>query len=241
MMNVAYKTDVGLVRKKNEDSFYIDDKLDLLIIADGVGGHQAGEVASQMAVKIIPVMLKKIFKKKDQIQIQDQILEAIYKTNEKILITAKDFSLNGMGTTLVLAFCIDNKIHITHVGDSRAYLVRQNKLELVTEDHSVVFRLLKTGELTEEEAQHHPLKHMITQSLGNKSHIFPDINCFTWSRGDFLLLCSDGLTDMVEDKKIEEIILLEDRNLDAKCEKLVELAKKRGGKDNITIILACNK
>lgn len=180
-----------------------------------------------------------ILKKKDRIQ--DLILEAVYKTHEDILIAAEDSSLNGMGTTLVLAFCIDNKIYITHVGDSRAYLVRQNKLELVTEDHSVVFRLLKNGELTQEEAQHHPLKHMITQSLGNKSHIFPDINCFTWSKGDYLLLCSDGLTDMVEDKKIEEIILLENRDLDAKCENLVELAKKRGGKDNITIILACNK
>ena len=238
-MNVAHKTDVGLVRKKNEDSFYIDDKLNLLIIADGVGGHQAGEVASQMAVKIIPAMIKEILKKEDRIQ--DQILEAVYKTHEDILIAAEDSLLNGMGTTLVLAFYIDNKIYITHVGDSRAYLVRQNKLELVTEDHSVVFQLLKTGELTQEEAQHHPLKHMITQSLGNKSHIFPDINCFTWSKGDYLLLCSDGLTDMVEDKKIEEIILLENRDLDAKCEKLLELAKKRGGKDNITIILACNE
>ena len=240
MMKIAYKTDVGLVRKGNEDSLYVDEKLGLLIVADGIGGYQAGEVASQMAVEIIPPMLKDELEEKGQIQ--KRILEAIYKANDEILAAVgKDPSLKGMGTTVVLALCNDDEIYIAHVGDSRAYLVRKNKLEQVTEDHSVAFQLLKAGRITVEEARHHPLRHVITQALGTQSYLVPDINSFTWSKGGYLLLCSDGLTDMVEDKTIEEVVLREKGNLKAKCERMVELAKEAGGRDNITVILACNK
>lgn len=238
-MNIAYITDVGLVREDNEDSHYVDEELGLLIVADGIGGHQAGEVASQMAVEIIPLMLKMVLEKKDQIQ--KHILEAMYKANEEILAAADDPSLKGMGTTVVLALCKGDEIYIAHVGDSRAYLVRQNKMEQVTEDHSVVCQLLKAGKITREEARNHHLGHIITQAIGSQSYISPDINSFTWSEGDYLLLCSDGLTDLVEDEKIEGIILMEDGDLDAKCGRLVELAKRQGGKDNITVILACNE
>lgn len=239
MMKIAYKTDVGLVREGNEDSLHVDEKAGLLIVADGIGGHQAGEVASQMAVEIIASMLKDGSEKQDTIR--KLIIEAIFKTNEDIIhAAAKDISLQGMGTTIVLALCTDKKIHIAHVGDSRAYLIRQNKIEQVTEDHSVVTQLLKAGKITQQEARHHHLGNIITQSLGIRSYLAPDFNSFTWSTGDYLLLCSDGLTDMVDDEKIEETIL-EQIDLDTKCNKLVELAKKAGGKDNITIILADNR
>jgi len=237
-MNITYVTDVGLVRENNEDRLYVSEELGLLIVADGVGGHQAGEVASQMAVEIIPLMLKMVLEKKDQIQ--KHILEAIYKTNEAILAAANDPSLKGMGTTVVLALCMGDEICIAHVGDSRAYLVRQNKMEQVTEDHSIVFQLLKSGKITRKEARHHHLGHVITQALGSQSWISPDINSYAWSEGDYLLLCSDGLTDLVEDEKIEETLLTEDRDLESKCGRLVELAKSAGGKDNITMILVCN-
>ena len=238
-MNIAYITDVGLVREGNEDSLYVGEDLGLLIVADGIGGHQAGEVASQMAVEIISLMLKMVLEKKDQIQ--KHILEAMYKANEEILAAADDPSLKGMGTTVVLALCKGDEIYIAHVGDSRAYLVRQNKMEQVTEDHSVVGQLLKAGKITREEARNHHLGHIITQAIGSQSYISPDIHSFTWSEGDYLLLCSDGLTDLVEDEKIEGTILMGDGDLDAKCGRLVELAKRQGGKDNITVILACNE
>lgn len=240
-MNIAHITDVGLVRVINEDNLYVDEELGLLIVADGIGGHQAGEVASQMAVEIISSMLKDGSEKKDQIQ--EHILEAIFKANEEILAAAaKDSSLDGMGTTVVLALCRGDEVHIAHVGDSRAYMVRQNKMEQVTEDHSVVTQLLKAGKITREEARHHHLGYIITQSIGGRrSYMVLDIKAFTWSKGDYLLLCSDGLTDMVEDEKIEEMISKEDRVLKGKCERLVELAKAQGGRDNITMILACNE
>ena len=240
-MNIAYKTDVGLVREGNEDSLYVDEELGLLIVADGIGGHQAGEVASQMAADTIPSVLMSKVKPEKKDQIQRRIHEAIYKANEEIhAAVEKDPSLGGMGTTVVLALCRDDEIYIAHVGDSRAYLFRKNRMERVTEDHSVVFQLLKAGKITPEEMRGHPLRHIITQSLGS-SYLTPDINSFQWSHGDYVLLCSDGLTDFVEDEMIEKVVINADLDLEGKCEKLIELAKENGGADNITVILACNE
>ncbi len=240
-MKTACKTDIGLNRKNNEDSFFVNVELGLLIVADGIGGHQAGEVASQMAVDTIPSVLMSKVKPEKKDQIQKHILEAIFKANEEILAAVeKDPLLEGMGTTVVLAVCRDDIVDIAHVGDSRAYLIRKNQMELVTEDHSAVFQLLKAGKITPEEMRYHPLRHMITQALGS-SYPNPDINRFQWSHGDYVLLCSDGLTDFVEAEMIEKVVLNADLDIEGKCKKLIDLAKENGGADNITVILACNE
>lgn len=240
-MKTACKTDIGLNRKNNEDSLYVDEELGLLIVADGIGGHQAGEVASQMAVATIAFILESKLKSEKRDKIQKHIIEAIYKANEEIFAAVeKDPSLEGMGTTVVLALCRADNVYIAHVGDSRAYLFRKNRMERVTEDHSVVFQLLKAGKITPEEMRYHPLRHMITQALGS-SYPAPDINSFQWSHGDYVLLCSDGLTDFVEDEMIEKVVINADLDIEGKCENLIEMAKEKGGADNITVILACNE
>lgn len=235
-MITAYKTDVGLLRKNNEDRLYVDNELGLLIVADGMGGHQAGEVASQIAIDTIPSMLK--LKAVGNAQIQKQILAALFKANKEILIAVeKNPSFKEMGTTVVLALCRGDNIYIAHVGDSRAYLVRQNEIICLTEDHSIVNNLLKAGKITHEEARNHYHSHIITQALGSQSNLVPDVNSFTWSKGDYLLLCSDGLTDMVRDNRIKEVILKKG-SLQKKVDKHIKMAKAQGGKDNITVILA---
>lgn len=235
-MIAAYKTDVGLLRKNNEDRLYVDNELGLLIVADGMGGHRAGEVASQIAIDTIPSMLK--LKAVGTAQIQKQILAALFKANEEILTAGEtNPSFKEMGTTVVLALCRGDNIYIAHVGDSRAYIVRQNEIKCLTEDHSIVNNLLKAGKITHEEAVNHHQSHIITQALGSQSNIVPDVNSFTWSKGDYLLLCSDGLTDMVRDNRIKEVILKKG-SLQEKVDRPIKMAKAQGGKDNITVILA---
>ena len=235
-MITAYKTDVGLLRKKNEDRLYVDNELGLLIVADGMGGHRAGEVASQIAIDTIPSMLK--LKAVGKAQIQKQILAALFKANEEILTAVEtNPSFKGMGTTVVLALCRGDNIYIAHVGDSRAYLVRQNEIKCLTEDHSIVNNLLKAGKITHEEAVNHHHSHIITQALGSQSNLVPDVNSFKWSKGDYLFLCSDGLTDMLRDNRINEVILKKG-SLQEKVDKHIKMAKAQGGKDNITVILA---
>jgi protein phosphatase len=146
-------------------------------------------------------------------------------------------SLRGMGTTAVLALCQGERVHIAHVGDSRAYLLHHGELRQLTEDHSVVAQLIKAGELTPRGGRRHPLRHLITRSLGSREAV-ADLLCITWRAGDHLLLCSDGLTNMVEDHDIKELILAADTDVQAACEALVARANANGGEDNISVILA---
>ena len=230
-MKVAYRSDVGLVRTENEDSLFVDEGTGLFIVADGVGGEAAGKMASHTAVVEIASVLKNI--KKDR---EKRILEALFKAHERILTLVKeDPSLTGMCTTVIVALCQNDCIHVAHVGDSRAYLI-QESTKLLTEDHSIVNQLVKSGKMTVEEARYHSLRNIITQALGGPSPLIPDYNTFSWGRGDHLLLCSDGLSDMVEDSKIGKIVL-EKTSIEEKCEKLIAAAKENGGKDNISVIL----
>src|SRR5437870_6664275 len=233
-------SDVGCVREVNEDSgAYIqpDDpevlasKGLLILVADGMGGHSAGEVASRMAVEVITrtyyedggdpqTALKKAFREANR---------AIHKTAEK------DESKTGMGTTCT-ALVLQNGTAISaHVGDSRLYLVRDGAIYLMTEDHSAVMEMVKAGLLTLEQARHHPDKNVILRAMG--SH--PEVEVTTWQEpfpvraGDSFLLCSDGLYDLVEDEEIKQIVMLGDPQ--PACENLIALAKERGGHDNITV------
>lgn len=236
----GYKSDIGKVREINEDSFYLDQEGGIFVVADGMGGHEGGEVASEMAVKIIPESLKDTISK-DALEenIYDVIMKALLKANEGIRMKAEeDPLLRGMGTTIVLALCHSDDIYISHVGDSRAYLIRNRSIKQLTEDHSVVVQMVKAGNITKEEAKTHRFKHMLSQALGTSIHIAPDIQKFRWEKEDYILLCTDGLTDMLDDQELLSTVLeCSEGEPEEGCEMLVDLANKKGGKDNITAIL----
>jgi PPM family protein phosphatase len=239
IMKVAARSDVGRVRTNNEDYLLIDERLGLLIVADGMGGHAGGEVASSMAIATITAYVQGQLVGPEQIEPTAALLQdAIRTADEAIWMQAQARrELQGMGTTVVLALCQGDQVHLAHVGDSRAYLLHEGGLRQVTEDHSVVARLIKAGQLTPRKARSHPLRHQITRSLGSREAV-ADLNYVTWQPGNYLLLCSDGLTNMVEDRHIEAVILQAGGDVQTACEALVARANANGGQDNISVILA---
>ncbi len=236
-------SDVGCVRELNEDSFCIygfDEEKDVgfCVLADGMGGHNAGEVASQSAVKFIAEELNKLLVLKAYTNIPQKLREALEKANDKVYkMSCEDSNRSGMGTTVVAAFICRGKVYIANVGDSRAYAVYDDEIFRITTDHSVVEELIKAGSITEEEARNHPQKNVITRALGTDAGILTDIFECEFKAGDTLLICSDGLTTMVEDKRICEIIN-EEKNVEDAAKRLSVAAKASGGIDNITVICA---
>jgi PPM family protein phosphatase len=238
-MKVAAKSDIGRMRKNNEDCLLVDEQLGLLIIADGMGGHAGGEVASATAVETITAYVKAHLTGHEPADQMTVLLQAAIRTADEAIWTNAQAhrELRDMGTTVVLALYQGNQVHIAHVGDSRAYLLHHGELLQLTEDHSVVARLIKAGQLTPKAARSHPLSHQITRYLGSRDAV-AELQCVTWQRGDYLLLCSDGLTNMVEDDHIEALMLGGDRDVQAICEALIARANAYGGQDNISVILA---
>jgi PPM family protein phosphatase len=238
-MKAAAKSDVGRVRTNNEDRLLIDEPLGLLVVADGMGGHAGGEVASAMAVTAVAAYVKNSLVRPGPANQTAALLRAAIRTADEAIWTHAytHHDLRGMGTTVVLALCQGEQVHIAHVGDSRAYLLHHGELRQLTEDHSVVARLIKTGRLTPRRGRTHPLRHQITRSLGSRQAV-ADLLCMTWQAGDYLLLCSDGLTNMVEDHDIKELILQGNTDVRAACEALVTRANANGGEDNTSVILA---
>jgi PPM family protein phosphatase len=235
-MKVASMTDAGLLRKINEDSFFVDEKLGLLIVADGMGGHAGGEVASRVAVSTISSLIKTSAPGE---QAPNLIRHAIEQANLAIYSEAEaDPALHGMGTTLVLAYCRGDDIHLAHLGDSRAYLIRNGSIEQLTEDHSLVAQMVRDGQLTTEEAPHFQMRNVVTRSLGNQKTVEPDVARVEWGPGDFLLLCSDGLTNMVDHSELRALISQGGLNIEQSCREVVDLANQNGGRDNITAVLA---
>jgi PPM family protein phosphatase len=207
IMKVAAKSDVGRVRTNNEDCLLIDEPLGLLVVADGMGGHAGGEVASAMAITAVAAYVKTYVGRREPAPHMAALLQAAIRTADEAIWTHAHTHDNlwGMGTTVVLALCQGEQVHIAHVGDSRAYLLHRGKFRQLTEDHSVVAQLIKAGRLTPQRGRTHPLRHQITRSLGSREAV-ADLLCITWQAGDYLLLCSDGLTTMVEDHDIKELI-----------------------------------
>ena len=238
-MNVSALTDVGLVRNNNEDSFYksTDFDLPLFVVADGMGGHNAGETASKMAIEIV----KKYFvENKNSLNSEKRLIsiikDSIKEANEKIYKLSKDDKLcSGMGTTITLAYILGGKIYIGHVGDSRAYIINNSHICQITEDHSLVQELVKSGSITIEECKTHPQRNMITRAVGTSEDIEVDIIIKTFNQNDILFICSDGLSNMVNDNDIIHIFNNESLIKKA-CENLIKKAKDNGGKDNITVI-----
>jgi len=224
----AALSDVGRNRELNEDNYLV--KGSIFAVADGMGGHLAGEVASNIALKSVARNLKKIRPPAAQISKAFQI------AHEQIIKQAKhNTNQRGMGTTLTLAAIVGKNLWFGHVGDSRAYLYRQGKLSQLTEDHTLVARLVKEGKISAQDARTHPKQHVITRAIGGQEELEADVFSIKIQRGDRLLLCTDGLTTMLDDKEIESIISLVNGQEAARL--LVDKANKKGGYDNITVIV----
>ncbi len=226
----AYKTDTGRQRHANEDSYFA--RAPLFAVADGMGGAQAGEVASRIAASA--------FEQRRQGSSSEpaegQLEEIAQAANRKIhQLAQEDSSRAGMGTTLTSALVRGNEVALGHVGDSRAYVLRNGQLKRLTKDHSLVEELRRQGRLTEEEAEEHPQRSIITRALGPEPNVNVDTMTFPARDGDVFLLCSDGLTTMVSDDEIRQI-LVSSRSLRSAVSKLIEAANRGGGRDNITAI-----
>lgn len=242
---VVVRTDLGNIRLNNEDNglFYriadeqvIREKGYLLLVADGMGGHQAGEVASRMAAEIIS---QEYFKSEKNGGIEKSLRRAFLAANQQIFQSAsRHKEQQGMGTTCTALVVTDQHIYFGHVGDSRAYLWKKSGIHRITEDHTYVMELVRSGEISREEAETHPKRNILTNAMGTKPEVKVDTGKFSlpFETGDRLFLCSDGLYDYLQDAEIAQ--WLSTHGIAEAAEGLIKEAKNRGGHDNITIVLA---
>jgi serine/threonine protein phosphatase PrpC len=242
-VKIAGFTDIGLRRNHNEDHIGFNQQHAIAVLADGMGGHQAGEVAAHMAVNSVLEKLQKLCEGKSSVPItSSQLLEFVSNTisHSNTVIFNSAASINehkGMGTTLVAAVIKDSKIYAGHVGDSRLYLFRGRALRRITRDHSLVQDLIDKGFYTEEEAKSASVGHIVTRALGTKAEVEVDTIEHDAQLNDVLLLCSDGLSDMVADWQIEETLADHQKDINEIAKRLIMLANRNGGKDNISVIL----
>lgn len=239
-------SNVGMKRSQNEDSYLMSDELGLYVVADGMGGHVGGEYASRLAVTTIEEVLRHFLTDPDATVISgvnsvgskrgDQLSFSINEASRRIYEEAQNNSaLKGMGTTAVGVIINDGDAYFANVGDSRAYLIRRGEGTQITVDHSLVNEQIREGILSPEDAKNHKLKNIITRSVGYQEEVEADIQHLSLENDDRILLCSDGLSNLVTDEEIEEIVSNEE--LRDACKKLVDLANSRGGDDNITVII----
>ncbi len=232
-------TDPGMIRPVNQDSYYIDPQGRFFIVADGMGGHAGGQEASQIAVEKIKSHLDENWD--SETSCDNLLQDALQKANEGILADQSEHPERGdMGTTAVVVLFRNNESWYAHIGDSRLYRFRDSQLEQITEDHTWVARALKMGDITPEQAKIHPWRHVLFQCLGRKDLKQVDVFSFDVQPGDFLLLCSDGLTEEVSDEEIAEI-LRADSSCKQRAIELVNSAKESGGSDNITVVIVAQE
>ncbi len=227
--HVGVITDTGRKRRRNEDAYVCEPPL--FAIADGMGGAQAGEVASRLAAAALRESGAKTLG--GERRISDLIQEANRRVYDR---SSTDPNTSGMGTTITVALVENDNVAFGHVGDSRAYLIRDGRMEQVTEDHSLVNELLKSGKLSREEAESHPQRSVITRALGTDPDVDVDTFTIAAEAGDVFLLCSDGLTDMVGEGEILELVERNRDNLNGALKSLVKAANRSGGDDNITVV-----
>jgi PPM family protein phosphatase len=226
-------TDIGNYRDKNEDFYFCNDNL--FIVADGMGGHKAGEVASRTAVENFVEYFQKNIKKKSQ-NIKEFMISSIDFANNKVFkLSHEENDYSNMGTTFTGCYIDDNKAHVIHAGDSRLYLKNSKEFKLLTSDHTMVGELFRKGLLTYEETFNHPQRNYLTNVLGTGDELTPDYFSFDLGENDIILLCSDGLNSMLKDAFISKIIN-QFKKPEKITEKLIYWAKNKGGLDNITII-----
>lgn len=237
-MQIFSKTDRGRVRTDNQDAYFagkITDDSVFAVVCDGMGGANAGNVASELAVRHISEYVIRSYRDGMNMTDTEKTLKnAIVSANISLYDKAvNNAELAGMGTTAVAAFVKDGTAVIAHVGDSRIYLVN-GEIKQLTRDHSVVQSLIESGKITPEDAKVHPRKNVITRALGAEENVAVDSDCLNLSNGDTLLLCSDGLTNFLDDKDI--LTVFQNSDISAVAERLVEEANKNGGGDNITVV-----
>lgn len=239
-MRAFARSDIGKVREMNQDNYYIsgpDDEIKLFIVADGMGGYKGGEIASKLAIEATKNYIVSNFSNTEKVkeQILDLIKNAVEYANMVVYEKSTEVEeLNGMGTTIDVALIYLGKIYIGHVGDSRIYRLRREFFRKLTVDHSYVEQLLKQGNITKEEAYNHPKKNMLTKALGCTAFVEPDVMIKGFQKDDILLMCTDGLTNMVKENEIYEIIK---ENPEKATKTLVDKAIENGGQDNITAVI----
>ena len=234
-LGAAARTDVGRKRRGNEDCYAAAEDLGLYLVADGMGGHNAGQVASEIAAQASVDALRTLVDA--SASLTDKLRYSVAAANREILDTAqRKPELSGMGTTLVALLVGPDRVALAHVGDSRAYLIRAGRIRQLTDDHSLVAELVRRHEITETAARGHPHRHVLTRALGVRRSVEPDLAELTPASEDIFVLCSDGLTGHVRDAEIAEVATTAG-DLDSACEQLVDLANDRGGEDNITVLL----
>jgi PPM family protein phosphatase len=245
-LQIVSRSDAGMVRSHNEDAVFTSTACGLVILADGMGGYNAGEVASSMATTLLGSELEKIFARTEpQSRTSDgrsaahQAIESeIGRANAAIFQAAQSQpQYGGMGTTLVMALFYDNSMTVAHIGDSRLYRVRSGRLELMTRDHSLLQEQIDSGMITPEEARRSQNRNLVTRALGVDPAVEAEIRDYDTQPGDLYLLCSDGLNDMVEDEGIELTLQALGGDLDLAATQLVQMANDNGGRDNVSVIL----
>ena len=242
---MAGKTDTGRKRDHNEDFIAWDAERGLALLADGMGGHNAGDVASRMSVESIEMNLLAALEQPlpdsaedDVSSLANLLNQAVNAANSAVFAAGEENEQQkGMGTTLVALMLHDERAVAAHVGDSRLYRLHGRELSAVTSDHSLVRQMMEEGVMTEEEAQESPFTHVITQAVGVREAVNAEIQEFEAQAGDVYLLCSDGLTDMVKDSEIEETLVAAQGNWERAAQRLVDQANQQGGRDNISVVI----
>ena len=243
MIKAYAKSDVGKVREMNQDYYYISNSLDevqLYILADGMGGYNGGEIASKIVVETAKNYMENNFKEIEKDR--DSIIQLLGSSMEYANMVVYEKSqekpeLHGMGTTLEICLIYNNKVYIGHIGDSRIYRIRKEFIRKLTQDHSYVQKLVKEGKITKEQAEVHPQKNMLTRALGCNAFVEPDVMVKGFLKDDILVMCSDGLTNMV---KTEIIYQEASKNIEQAPKELVRIANENGGKDNVTVVIIKN-
>lgn len=240
-------SDVGKLREHNEDTIGIDNDIGLFVLADGMGGYNAGEIASGLAVKTIMSLVKEAYEYQNM-SLGDKemnlsrpgivLRDAISRANKIIYQTAKNQpNYEGMGTTVVACLFRDNHVSVAHVGDSRLYILRNQKFDQVTLDHSLIQELMDRGFYSEDESLYAASKNYVTRALGIDNQVDVEIHEYPVNQSDRFLLCSDGLSDMIDNEAIKTALSAPDGNLEAIANNLIELSNQNGGRDNISVIL----
>lgn len=239
-MKGYFQTDPGKIRSHNEDAgglFYNESGQMLAVIADGMGGHQAGDVASELATSFIQDEWEKTNTFESAESAESWLRANLHEMNESIIQHAQAHAeCAGMGTTVVTAICTDTFASIAHIGDSRCYILNEDGFRQLTEDHSLVNELVRTGQISKEDAEEHPRKNVLLKAAGTEPDITPDVHTTQWNPENKLLLCSDGLTDKMKDEELLSFIQ-EGPDIAAICNGMVELANARGGEDNISLVI----
>lgn len=242
-MRVFAKSDIGKAREMNQDSYYASqpsENVGLYIVADGMGGYKGGEIASRLAITSAKNYIETNFSKieHNKEELQELIKNAIEYANMVVYEKSKeDNELEGMGTTIEVVLAYNDRVYIGHIGDSRIYRIRKDIIRKLTVDDSYVQKLVKDGTITKEEALHHPKKNMLTKALGCTSFVEPIVTVKGFLKDDIIVITSDGLTNMVSDERIYEIVT---KDIEKASDELIKVANDAGGLDNITVVIVNN-